>query len=127
MSMHKCRVVTGTILEALVVATTGACFLCATGAAQAGPCTAQIAQVKQEISKAQAASSPGGAGTPSAQQSIGAQLHHQPTVQSIQRAEDTAAAQAAEALDRASVADKRGDAQACESALHDAKELYGLQ
>lgn len=125
MSMPKRGRVAQTGFTALIVVATGA-ILCAAGAARAGPCTAQIARVEQQIRKAQAASSPGGAGMPSAPQSIGAQLHHQPTAQSIQQAENAAAAQAAAALDRARAADDKGDAQACESALRDAKQLYGL-
>ena len=61
-------------------------------AAQAGPCTNQISQVEQAISKAQMRSAPGGAGEPSAAQSVGAQLHHQPTPGSVQSAERMATA-----------------------------------
>jgi hypothetical protein len=116
-----------TVSAALIAAATGAAMLCAVDPARAGPCTAQIAQVEQQIHKAQAAASPGGAGTPSAPQSIGAQLHHQPTAQSIQQAQNMAAARAAAAIERARKADAEGDAQACTGALNDAKQLYGLQ
>ena len=96
-------------------------------AAQAGPCTAQIAQVEQQIRLAQASSPPGGAGEPSAPQSVGAQLHHQPTPGSVQSAESRARANADAALDRARKADAEGDASACRKALEQAKELYGLE
>ncbi len=95
-------------------------------AAQAGPCTAQIAQVEQQIRVAQASSPPGGAGEPSAPQSVGAQLHHQPTPQSVESAESRARAESAAALDRAREADAAGDAAACAKALAEAKALYGL-
>lgn len=115
--MYRSRI----LLLAAVALSAGA------GAAHAGPCTAQISQVEQQIRQAQAAALPGGAGTPSAPQSVGAQLHHQPTVQSVERAESKASTLAAEALDRARQADAAGDADTCSKALQDAKDLYGLQ
>ncbi len=95
--------------------------------AQAGPCTEQIAQTEQRIRQAQAVASPGEAGTPSAPQSVGAQLHHQPTPGSVEGAEHKAREMAAAALDRARAADAAGDQARCARALEDAKELYGLQ
>ena len=112
---------------ARLVAASTAALLLAAGSGRAGPCTAQIAQVDQQIRKAQAAGSPAGAGVPSAPQSVGAQLHHQPTAQSVQSAEGAAAAAAAAALDRARAADAAGDAAACAKALKEAKQLYGLE
>ena len=102
-------------------------YVGAAAAAQAGPCTAQIELVEGQIHKAEAGSSPGGAGTPSARQSIGAQLHHQPTPGSVESAQNRAAAAAEAALERARAADATGDANACAQALADAKELYGLR
>ena len=92
---------------------------------EAGPCTTQISQVEQQIHKAQAAS-PGGAGEPTAPQSVGAQLHHQPTPQTVESAESKARASAEAALDRARKADAEGDASACAKALKEARELYGI-
>jgi hypothetical protein len=92
---------------------------------EAGPCTTQISQVEQQIHKAQAAS-PGGAGEPTAPQSVGAQLHHQPTPQTVESAESKAHAGAEAALDRARKADAEGDASACAKALKEARELYGI-
>jgi hypothetical protein len=37
-----------------------------------------VAATEQQINQSAAASPPGGAGTPTADQTIGAQLHHQP-------------------------------------------------
>jgi hypothetical protein len=95
-------------------------------AAQAGPCTNQIAATEQQINQSAAASPPGGAGTPSAGQAIGAQLHHQPTPGDVENAEHKANAQAEAALERAREADASGDADACSEALRQARHLYGI-
>jgi hypothetical protein len=92
----------------------------------AGPCTAQIAQLEQRIREVQAFSPQGGPGEPSLPQSVGAQLHHQPTVRSVEGAESKANAEGAAALDRARQADAAGDAKGCAKALQDAKDLYGI-
>ncbi len=96
-------------------------------AAQAGPCTKQISAVEAQIQRAQAAQSPGGAGTASAPQSIDAQLHRQPTAQSVETALSQANAEAAAALDRAKKADAKGNARECANALAEVKQLYGIQ
>jgi hypothetical protein len=96
-------------------------------AAQAGPCANQISQVEQAIRGAQAESGPGGAGEPSAPQSVGAQLHHQPTPGSVQSAERTAIADGDAALERARKADAQGDVAACTRALTEAKAIYGVE
>jgi hypothetical protein len=98
----------------------------ATAECEAGPCTEQIVAVEKQIRQAQASGTPGGAGAPSAPQSIGAQLHHQPTPGSVESAEHNAAILADGALNRARAADAAGDMPACKKALDDAKELYGL-
>jgi len=90
--------------------------------AQAGPCTTQIAQVEGKIRSRPV----GPAAGPSGPQSIGAQLHHQPTPGSVENAEAKARADALLALDRARAADAAGDATGCARALRDAKDLYGL-
>ncbi|HML07803.1 MAG TPA: hypothetical protein VK430_06700 [Xanthobacteraceae bacterium] len=95
----------------------------AAATAEAGPCTVQIAQFERQIARA----APGPGSGPSGPQSVGAQLHHQPTAESIENAERQAAAEAAAALDRAKRADAEGDASACAKALKDAKELYGIE
>jgi hypothetical protein len=102
-------------------------FIGAASTAQAGPCTTQISQVEQRIRQAQAASPPGGAGEPSAPQSVGAQLHHQPTPGSVQSAEHKARADSEAALNRARKADAEGNASACAKALTEARALYGIQ
>jgi type IV secretory pathway VirJ component len=100
----------------------GAALLGGSAAAHAGPCTAQIADVERAIHRAQNNPAIG----PTADQSVAAQLHHQPTPGSVQSAEAKARDSAKAALDRARNADAAGDAAACQRALEDAKELYGL-
>lgn len=98
-------------------------FVCGAAAAHAGPCTTQIEEVERYIQRA----TPGPASGPTAAQSIGAQLHHQPTPGSVESAEAKARANAEAALDRARKADAAGDAKTCTSALDDAKAMYGLE
>ena len=91
--------------------------------AQAGPCTTQIAEVERSIQRAAPAPDAG----PTLSQSVGAQLHHQPTPSSVEGAESKARIDGLAALDRARKADAAGDAAACASALQDAKFIYGLE
>jgi hypothetical protein len=104
-----------------------AAWLVGAASCHAGPCTAQIAQVEQQIAQSQANPALQGAGTPSAPQTLGAQLHRQPTPGSVQSGESEASADAAAALERARKADAAGDAAACAKALNEAKGIYGIQ
>ena len=92
-------------------------------AAQAGPCTTQIAEVERYLARLK----PGPKSGPTAPQSIEAQLHHQPTPGSVQAAETKARADADAALNRARKADAEGNARGCTNALEEAKMLYGLE
>ena len=115
-------------MERLRIVTLAAVALIGGSAASfAGPCTKQISQVEQRIRQAQAGSPPGGAGEPSAPQSVGAQLHHQPTPGSVQSAERMAIADGDAALERAHKADAAGDGAACTRALTEAKAIYGVE
>jgi hypothetical protein len=114
-------------LPLAAVAVIGGVVAVPAGPAHAGPCTQKIAQVEERIREVQAVSPPGGAGAPSAPQTIGAQLHHQPTAQSVENAESRAKADAAAAIDRARIADAKGDATACAAAIQDAKDLFGIE
>ena len=91
--------------------------------AQAGPCTARIAEIERFVQS----SAPGPDTGPSAPQSVGAQLHHQPTPGSVEGAEHRARADGLAALDRARKADAAGDAAACAKAIEEAKLIYGLE
>jgi hypothetical protein len=92
-------------------------------AAQAGPCTKQILEVEAQIRRAQAPET-GGAGAPTAPQSIAAQLHRQPTPQSVETALN---ADGIAALSRAKKADAAGNAGECANALTETRQLYGLE
>ena len=85
--------------------------------------TAGIAEIERYIQ----GTAPGPTTGPTAPQSVGAQLHHQPTPGSVEGAEGKARADGLAALDRARKADAAGDAAACKSALEEAKLIYGLE
>jgi hypothetical protein len=91
--------------------------------AYAGPCTAQINNLERQIKLSASNPTVGPSGT----QTVGAQLHHQPTPSTVQHAEIKANADADAALDRARKADAAGDASGCQSALVEARRLYGLE
>ena len=98
-----------------------AALLCSVSAAHSGPCTAQIAQLEQQVSVA-----PGPETGPTAPQTLGAQLHHQPTPEDVAHAERVANKDADAALARARQADAAGDAAGCHAALSEAKRLYDI-
>ena len=90
--------------------------------AHAGPCTAEIAQIQQQMNADNTSVSEG----PSAPQTIGAQLGRQPTPATVQSAEREASAFAQAALDNVRKADDSGNAAVCSEALAKFKDLYGL-
>jgi hypothetical protein len=90
-------------------------------AAHSGPCTAQIALLEQAVSIA-----PSPEIGPTAPQTLGAQLHHQPTPGTVEHAEHIANKDADAALDRARKADANGNAVECNAAIVEAKRLYGI-
>jgi hypothetical protein len=110
-----------------IVAFAAIALIAGSAASYAGPCTMQISQIEQRIRTAQTKAQPGGAGDASAAQSIGAQLHHQPTPNSVQSAERMANADGEAALTRARSADAAGDASACTKALMEAQAIYGIE
>lgn len=108
--------------------------------AQSGPCTEQISQLERQIAnivpgwhsgpttpRSARAWQPRPQTGPTASQSIGAQLHHQPTPGSIQQADRDANKDADEAFDRAKKADTAGNATECNAALQRVRQLYELQ
>jgi len=92
------------------------------GLAIAGPCTAQIVALERQVAQMP----PGQATGPTFTQTLGAQLHHQPTPRDVEHAEDVAKKQAKAALGKARQADAEGNAEACNDALRQARGLYGL-
>jgi hypothetical protein len=97
-------------------------FLDGANSAHAGPCTAQIAAIEQQIKQ----TSPGPETGATGPQTLGAQLHYQPTPRDVAHAEHVANKDADAALDRARTADAAGDAAGCNAALNQAKRLYGI-
>jgi len=89
--------------------------------AQAGPCSAEIAQFEQAVR--QSAGNPNAG--PVAPQSVGAQLDREPTPASIKRAQARARAAFRGQLARAKRLDARGDS-GCTAALARAKDMYNL-
>jgi hypothetical protein len=106
----------------LLIATTAATLLCGSGAAHSWPCTSQIEELERQIGHA----SPSAKIGPSAPQSIEAQLHHQPTPETVRNAERKANADAAAALQRARQADTDDNPAACAKALDEAKRRWSV-
>ncbi|HEX4409458.1 MAG TPA: hypothetical protein VH206_11850 [Xanthobacteraceae bacterium] len=92
------------------------------GTAHAGPCTAQIIAFNQQIKTI----TPGPESGPTAPQTVGAQLHHQPTPGAVEHAEHVANKDADAALAKAREADAKGDAAGCRAALKEARRLYAI-
>ena len=96
-------------------------------AGEAGPCTADIDQLQAELDAkldATAGSSRFG------RESLGADLHHEPTPGSIARAEERLGegsdlGQALAALERARKIDETGNRFACEQAIAEARRALG--
>jgi hypothetical protein len=100
----------------------GAALLFGAGIAHSGPCTAQIAAIEQQIK----AAPPGPQSGPTFPQTLGAQLHEQPTPLDVQHAERVANKDGEAALDAAKKADAEGDAAVCNANLARAKHLYDI-
>ena len=90
-------------------------------AAQAGPCSADIARFEAAV-RASAGNPNAG---PFAPQSVGAQTDREPTPASIARANKRAEAAFKRELGRARRLDARGDAR-CTAALNRAEGMYNL-
>ena len=88
--------------------------------AHAGPCSEAFAQFDTAIRQS--------AGNPyaglTAPQSVGAQLEHQPTPQSVKRAQLHLRAKFSAAMARAKLLDSKGDRAGCSRALSSAKRMY---
>jgi hypothetical protein len=91
--------------------------------AHAGPCTQAIAKFEQAVRESAGKPDAG----PQARQTIGAQLHHEPTPASVERAEARAQAAFDATLARAKRRDARGDRAGCMRALTKAEDMYNLQ
>ena len=87
-----------------------------------GPCAAELAQIQRQLVHSRGNTLEG----PTARETVAAELHHQPTPQSVRKAELTAKAEFQSTIARARRANAAGDVAACNRALDKAKELYGL-
>lgn len=90
--------------------------------AKAGPCSEDIAQFEAAIR--QSAGNPDAGLT--APQSVGAQLSHQPTPESLKRARQQLQSKFSAAMARAKRLDAKGDRAGCSRALGVAKRMYIL-
>jgi hypothetical protein len=106
----------------LVSLTATTVMLAGIDAARSGPCAEDIVLLERQI----VATAPGPQSGPTGTQTIGAQLHRQPTPGSVERAENLANTDAEAALARAKQADAAGNAADCNAALRRARELYGI-
>jgi hypothetical protein len=106
---------------------TGATLLCGKAAAFAGPCSEQIAQIEEQVTAPPARVVPAPQSAPTDTQSVGAQLHHQPTPGSVAQAEHTANNDGTAAIDRAKKADAAGDAVGCNEAVAEARRVYAIK
>jgi hypothetical protein len=106
----------------LAIALASAALSLGIASAHAGPCTSAIAKFERALR--QSGNDPGAG--PTARQSIGAQLGHQPTPSSVKRADDRAQTKFATALARAKRLDASGNRSGCTRALAEAKRRYEL-
>jgi hypothetical protein len=88
--------------------------------AGAGPCGDDVAALRATLPQNPKV---GTVDDGSAPQSVGAQLGHQPTPESIARAEQSALTKVARVLSRADAFDAAGDERACRHALSKARLL----
>ena len=109
--------------RSILAITAAAMLFGSAGAAQSGPCTAQIAQIEHQIGSDDAWPTVG----LKAPQSVDAQLHHQPTPSSVGQAEHAANSDGDVAIDRAVKADAAGDGTRCSQELSAARRFYNIK
>ncbi|HTZ02552.1 MAG TPA: hypothetical protein VMC05_09490 [Xanthobacteraceae bacterium] len=93
------------------------------GAAYSGPCSAEIVALEQQIKVSPAGPQTG----PTFSQTLGAQLHHQPTPEDVEQAQHAGRKEADAALAAARKADEADNDLACHAALAEAKHLYDIR
>lgn len=99
-----------------------AAIVCAAGPAWSGPCTAQIAAFETQMGQTPASPAAG----PTFSQTLGAQLHNQPTPRDVEHAQNVAKDLVQAALAKAKAADEAGKADECNAQLARARHLYGI-
>jgi hypothetical protein len=100
----------------IIGVTFGWCIACA----HAGPCSNEIAKIDEVMRDS------GPNIGPTNPQSIGAQLHRQPTPSSVARAEKRADSRYIEAMERARALDAEGD-PLCMSVVTEVKDFIGMK
>ncbi len=116
------RLLVNSVAKSALFAAATTALLASAGVAHSGPCTAQIAALDQQVR----ALPPGPKSGPTFSQTLGAQLHHQPTPEDVTHAQKIGRKEADAALKAAREADAAGNASACEAALTEAKRLYDI-
>jgi hypothetical protein len=91
-------------------------------AAMAGPCTQQIAELELNVDHTAANPHAG----PTAPETTGARLGHQPTIASVKQAQTEAEARFGARLARANALDSAGDRTGCMRALAEAQRSYEI-
>ena len=106
-------------MRTLLILTT-ICFIefCPVSAsANPGPCTEQIAQLERIMLQSTA--------LPTAQQTVGSQLHRQPTPQAVESANSKAKAELNALLGQAKTQDGEGNASACMNIVSRIRTILG--
>jgi hypothetical protein len=107
----------------LLALSASAALLCVSSAALAGPCRMQIVQFERQVTIDLPAPLVLGS-LNILPQSLDAQLHHQPTLDTIVQAQHYTLKDGNAELDRAWKADNDGDVAGCSQALVEARRLY---
>ena len=89
-------------------------------AAYGGPCGDDVTQFEQKVRREERKPSAGA----TTRQSTAAQLHRQPTPESIKEGEARAQTAFVDMLGRARAADASGDQAACQKALGEARDMF---
>jgi hypothetical protein len=111
-----------TMLTALIISTLVVSHVDPTPT-RAAACSAGLAKIERQIAHLKSDTLEG----PTATQTLGARLHHQPNPAEVKSAERKATDNLQTALAQARAANSRGDAAACDKALMRVKEFYGVQ
>jgi hypothetical protein len=109
--------------RAITLCAAAATVLFGVVSAHAGPCTADIVQLESAIRGLPSNPLAG----PTGRQTIGAQLGHQPTPDSVRAAEQEAQAGFAAAVARAKALDEEDRSAECAQAVRDAKLIIGME
>jgi hypothetical protein len=115
------------LYDRLLALSASAALLGISSAALAGPCRLQIVQLERQIA-VDLPPKPVVFGSLSIlPQSLDAQLHHQPTLDTVVQAQHFTYKDGNAQIDRAWKADSDGDVEGCSQAIVEARRLYDLR